>query len=64
MDWELGGKATSVGWNPGAPPVGSRVAGSILTAPHSAVTWDPSPEAVMQSVIAGPGALAFYVQPA
>ena len=44
--------------------MGSRVAGSILTAPHSAVTWDPSPEAVMQSVIAGPGALAFYVQPA
>ena len=34
------------------------------SAPHSVVTWDPSPEAVMQSVIAGPGALVFYVQPA
>ena len=34
------------------------------SAPHSAVTWDASPEAGMQSISAGPGALAFHGQPA
>lgn len=35
MGWELGGKATSVGWNPGAPSVGSRVAGSVVILRHT-----------------------------
>ena len=35
MGWELGGKATSVGWNPGAPSVGSRVAGNVLILHHT-----------------------------